>query len=219
VYMYNKKGDDQTALFEEYANQHWSPVRYALWTYDNAEDLNNQVNRDNYDLFYGADMDSIRDQQYSLRPPFSEVYWDEVRSFERDIADGVTNGYTHQLPYYGQQQYYELIGKYVQFYAGWDDATDTDPEFNIEVPPSQFTPSESSRYRLYANMRAQANNYYDIASTMVSVAILNHIVSAIDAAWTAGRVNAAIDAHVGVRLQPTPFGLVPIREANISLTF
>ncbi len=147
-----KRKNELIARIHAYANSHWSPVRYALWTYDNAEALNNQVNRDNYDLFYGADMDSIRDQKYNYAPPFSEVYWDEVRSFERDIADGVTNGYTHQLPYYGQQQYYELIGKYVQFYAGWDDATDSDPEYNIEVPPSQFTASENSRFRIYSKI-------------------------------------------------------------------
>ena len=215
AYIYDKKGDDQTALFEDYANQHWSPIRYGLWTYDHATMLNSQTYPSNYDLFYGAEPDT------NSGPPFSGLDWDQLNALEDDIRHASRNGYTHQLPIYGDQQYYELIGKYAQFYSGWDDAA-SDPSFtNIADAEgmADFYPSESSRFKIYANMRAKANSYYDVASAMVGIAILNHILSAIDAAWTAGRVNSSIEAHVGVKLQPTPFGMVPIKEANIRVTF
>lgn len=211
AYLYDKKGDDQTTLFEAYANEHWNAVRYAKWTYDHAELLNSNVNRDLYDLLYDDNIEFVDPDTFYV--PFDELNWEALHEFEEVIAYGVTNGYTHKLPYYGQQQYYELIGKYEQFYSGWDDAA-------IEVPPDHnFTVPENSRYKIYSRMRAEANNYYDVASTMVSVAIINHVLSALDAAWTAANYNKALHAQVNVRLQRTPYGVVPIKEAKVSWTF
>ncbi len=222
AYVYDKKGDDQTTLFQNYANEHWSPIRYGIWTYDHAEMLSaNSVTPDD-GIFYD-DIEDLRDNPG--QPPFSNVNWDGLNTFEREIADAsntngekVVNGYTHVLPYYGQQQYYELIGKYVQFYSGWDDAVSGEYAMG-DVKPSDFTPSVNSRYKIYANMRAQANDYYDVASAMISVIIINHVISAFDAAWTAARFNNALQAHVDVKLQRTPFGVVPIKQAQVSWTF
>jgi hypothetical protein len=68
-------------------------------------------------------------------------------------------------------------------------------------------------------MRAQANNQYDIASTFVSVAVVNHIVSALDAYWTATRFNNSLHASVKMRVEPTQYGVVPVTEARIEYRF
>jgi len=216
AYIYNKKGDDQTIMFQHYADQNWSPVRYALWTYHHSSILNPNVNPDDFDLFPNQDIDTI--QNLGHPPTFDNIDWGALRAYESAIAsgngsNGQPNGYTHQLPYYGEQQYYELIGKYEEYYSGWKDA-------NInEAPGLSFNAPENSMFKIYSRMRAQANNYYDVASTMMSIVIINHVVSAIDAAWTAAMHNKHLEAHADVRLEQTPFGVVPIKEANITWTF
>ncbi|MBI3189916.1 MAG: hypothetical protein HYZ33_04645, partial [Ignavibacteriales bacterium] len=147
AYLYDKKGDDQTALFESYANEHWSATRYAEWIESHIGMLNTEAtwNSDVYNQSY------YDDPANRHTPPFGSINWEKLQEVERDVAEGTTNGFTHTLPYYGQQQYYELIGKYVQFYAGWDDAA-------IEVKPSDFHPANDSRFKIYSRMRAEANN-------------------------------------------------------------
>ncbi|OLD76256.1 MAG: hypothetical protein AUI33_05000 [Ignavibacteria bacterium 13_1_40CM_2_61_4] len=140
----------------------------------------------------------------------------ELNRMERDISSVLSppTGFTHQMPYYGEQQYYELIGKYDQFSRGWDDA-DLRALAQGDLPIK----SNSNLFYQYAAMRAKANNYYDVASTWVSVVVVNHIVSALDAFWSATRFNKSLHADVKMRVQPTPFGIVPVTEAKIQYTF
>jgi len=96
---------------------------------------------------------------------------------------------THELPDTQTQQYYEMIGKYDQFYAGWADA-------------SQFEYSERGGMRLeYMDMREESNVQLKKASTMASIAILNHILSAVDAAWASYRYNKNHAKNSGTSMQ------------------
>jgi len=212
--VYNKKGDHQTDVFQDFANQHYSASRYALWTLNHLGALNSNLanSRSTYfnRVFPGSDSTG--------GPPFSNINWVALNSMERAVANGVLNGYTHEMPYWNQQQYYELIGKYDQFNRGWDDANQYDPPDPAD-PSSPIIRSNSKEQFAYADMRATANHYYDIASTFVSIAVINHVVSALDAYWTATRHNDALHAEVFMHLQPTPLVLVPISEARIQYSF
>src|ERR1051326_544500 len=227
AYSYNKKGDRQTNDYHAYADQHWSVVRYANWTLANlgrlrVESPPGQTEQTYGDYIYGEGNYTPGDQPLpeDFSPPYDDVHWAGLNSMERDVAAASLNGYTHQLPYYGQQQYYELIGKYDQFSRGWDDA-DISPEapLNPHDPNELEIRSNSSRFYEYADMRAQSNYSYDIASTFVSVAVINHIVSALDAFWSATRFNSALHAGVKMRIQPTQFGYIPVTEARIKYDF
>ena len=210
AYTYNKKGDRQTGDFQTFANEHYSAWRYAKWTLDNVGTLTNGAHS-------SADYDPLRDgPDAPCNAPFACVNWVELNRMERDISSVLITptGFTHQMPYYGEQQYYELIGKYDQFSRGWDDA-DLRPLAQGDLPIK----SNSSLFYQYAAMRAKANNYYDVASTWVSVVVVNHVVSALDAFWSATRFNKSLHADVKMRVQPTPFGVVPVTEAKIQYTF
>jgi hypothetical protein len=212
AYSYDKKGNDQTAVYKEYADAHWAADRYADWTLAHLGALNASIltSPDDYrDRIYDNP-----DSEPPCGPPFECINWAELNAMERDIAAGGNNGYTHSLPYYGEQQYFELIGKYEQFSRGWDDS---DPSSSLEnsVPIR----STSARFFEYAKMRAQANNYYDVASTFVSIAVLNHILSAADAYWSATRYNKALHAEVRMRMQRTLYGYVPLTQARFRYDF
>jgi hypothetical protein len=210
AYTYNKKGNDQTDLFENFANLHWNAVQYANWSIENSGQINPNAPHDaayyEEQIFDGR----AHDNPGAYGPPFSVINWSALNVMETEIAN---NGYTHQLPYWNQQQYYELIGKYAQFFSGWDDADLS----SLSMPVNES--KKSKNMLAYAEMRAQANNYFDVASTFVSVAILNHIVSALDAFWSATRYNSSLHASLRVRPIPTQFGIVPMTEANIRYDF
>lgn len=219
AYHYNKKGDQQTSDYHAYADQHWSAVRYANWTLDHLGQLGVSGTaypmRDQYALEIYPDGEVTPEE---CGAPFSCVHWEGLNRMERDIAGARFNGYTHTLPYYGEQQYFELIGKYDEFSRGWDDS---DPEGPLDPnnPSSDIIRSNSKRFYEYADMRAQSNYSYDVASTFVSVAVINHLVSAIDAFWSATRFNSALHADINMRVQPTMFGVIPVTEARLRYDF
>jgi hypothetical protein len=215
---YNKKGDDQTVFFQQYADAHYNAYRYAKWTYDNISVLNPALN--------ASDYPTIKDG--FNRPPFGSVeWWNELNKMERDIGGASSpNGYTHQMPYYGQQQYYELIGKYTMFMSGWDNVDSNYYNNSIssaDLPVSDHTlpvnESGLSQAAWYFDQRAAANHYYDLGSTYVTVLIINHLVSAVDAYWSATRYNSRWKAEADVRMLPTPTGMAAVPEVRVKYRF
>ena len=203
AYVYNKKGDQQTQLFQDYANAHWSASRYALWLKDHLDQISqrNNVSTPNWDPSV------FRNSSTDCGPPFPCVNWDRLNKMEQDSL-----GLGHALPYWGDQQYYELIGKYAEFSKGWDSQIgDETPYWDAFSANKQFND--------YREMFNQADKYYSTAGTWVSVAIANHILSALDAYWSATRYNSSLHAEVRMRMVPTQTGFSPMTEANIYVTF
>lgn len=97
-----------------------------------------------------------------------------LREYEREH-------FSHFLPERKSQQYYENIGKYDQFNAGWDDGE------NIRDRDSAFGHRED-----YTLMRKDANDHFKRASNFAAAALFNHVLSALDAGWTAKRHNKQI---------------------------
>ena len=178
AYNYDKKGDRQTDFFQNFANQNWSVVKYAQYAQDNLTPPNGPYNW----LIPNTEG----------RPPWDRVNWSELNRMEQDIG----GYYSHVLPPYGQQQYYELIGKYPQFNQGWDDSG---PTFNYGDP---LTP----HFLWYADQRGQANRYYEKATTFVTIALVNHVVSAFDAAFSAASWNKKLQASLDTQAVPTAWG-------------
>ena len=191
AYSYDKKGDRKTDFFQNYANEHWSPVRYAEWTRDNASQINPNVTG-----------------QYAVINADNSVNWSELNRLERDLG----KWYSHTLPPYGEQQYYELIGKYQQFYQGWDDG---DPNLLTYESITQRLGSGYSNFTYYSGERGKANSYYNTASTWVTVAIVNHVVSAAYAALSAGWYNKA-HASMGLQLVPVGDGFAQVPVVRLS---
>lgn len=185
----NKKGNDQTAFFQDYANGHWSVVRYAEYAQT---------------LVPGKTYAWRKAGTEGMSPwdrPWTQVDWSELNRMERDIA----GYYSHVLPPYGEQQYYELIGKYPQFNQGWDDAP---PAFTYGDPLT-------AHFLWYSNERGKANTYYENATRWVTIAVINHILSAVDAAWSAHLFNKA-QASVSSRYVPTPDGYAMMSMLKLS---
>ena len=200
---YYSKGNTQTDFFQNFADDHWSVVRYAEWIQGNATKLNPDVSGFTGYLIPGTEN----------RPPWERVDWGKINAVENAIAQRSGNGFTHQLPHRPEQQYFELIGKYPQFAAGWDDA-------GVMTKERILNSDVSARFLEYSKMRGKANDFYNIATTGSALIVVNHLLSALDAAWSAAQFNnqLKLEAH----LQPTVRSIdfvefVP--TARVTITF
>jgi hypothetical protein len=207
AYSQDRKGDNQTSFFQGYANQHWSPGRYAKFSLENYVPQNQ---RSQYNGLLASNWESL--------PPSEQVNWSILNRMESWIASNLQEGkyYSHSLPLYGEQQYFELIGKYQQFYHGWDDA---DPTLISYDQIDRKLATGQTRFTYYAGERGRANDYYNTAKTFVTVAIVNHLLSAIDAAWTASSYNKSLHASVRIQRVPTEFGYTHVPVARVEYSF
>ena len=194
---YDRKGDDATAAFEQFADAHWSVVRYAEYS------INNLIVSDRR----GEYLSTLYIPGTDQRVPWERLNWDVLNAMEREIA----GYYSHTIPRHGDQQYFEMIGKYPQFNQGWDDADPNSPS-DYEFIKAHLT----SHFLAYRDQRGAANGEYDRATTFVTVAIVNHVLSAIDAAWTAGSANR-VHARAKVQSIPGPRGMIPVAAVSVEV--
>ncbi|MBI5647611.1 MAG: hypothetical protein HY962_11825 [Ignavibacteriae bacterium] len=179
---YDTKGDDQTLLFQNYADAHWSAVKYARWLNENAKSFPGGENTKPIDISSDESL-----------PHWERVNWTQMNEVEMAIPV-----FSHRLPRHGHQQYFELIGKYDQYSFGWDDKSDGGYR---EI---------STRFRQYADMRGEANDFYTVSERIVSLVIINHVLSAVDAAWAAARFNSVAELHSSVKVRPLPSGMAEL---------
>lgn len=171
---YDKKGNDQTDFFQGFANQHWSAEKYADWTVAHAKSINPDVSSSLLAVYTNGKLD-----------------WAKLNSLETAIGQG-TNYYSHRLAYYGDQQYYEMIGKYPQFNPGWDDFGDVNT-------PYQYGDPLTANFHYYSGERGKANDFYNIASKAVLVIVSNHVISMFDAIWSAASFNKSLQMNMSLQ--------------------
>lgn len=163
---YNQRGDAQTNFFQNYADQRWSVVRYAQW-------INDHTNGAKVTIF-------APDAQHPN--PWQQVDWTSLNAAEDAIG---ATGFTHHLPPHGEQQYYELIGKYAQYARGWEDYIPTDnPDY------------ETSEFQSYSIMRGDANDLYKVSSRGTAILYVNHLLSILDAIWSSVTFNKNLAVNV-----------------------
>lgn len=86
-----------------------------------------------------------------------------------------TTWWTHVLPKKKDQEYYEMIGKYDQFAAGWEDY----PKEWLDNPPEDNRGYEGTLRARYEDMRDESNRYLKRAGYMMGLVLVNRVVSAI----------------------------------------
>ncbi|MFH1198334.1 MAG: DUF5683 domain-containing protein [bacterium] len=199
--IYDGKGDDQTVFFENYAKENWSAERYANWTLYHASELNHNLTEEQLVNF-----------QNGMYDENDVLQWNVLNQLESAIG----GYYSHRLAPYGDQQYFEMIGKYSQFNVGWEEFGD-DPAKEYDYTPAD--PKLTEQFKYYSGERGKANDYYSYAKTAVIVVVVNHILSAIEAAWTSNSINRSLDVKVSLENQRYGFVQSIVPKLNISLNF
>ncbi len=186
------KGNTKEDEYKAYADQYWSVRTYANWLVNEGFNESSNINPNEPDL---------------------NVLREQIMVCERA-------NFSHTMPEYGSQQYYELIGKYQNFQAGWTNLA--------HVPtkgqgPYWYETYHDPVFTNYAVERQKANDFFDYAKIGPITAIVNHILSAADAAWVISTYNSKIKVETGFRMQnrvsPYTYNIKQIPTFNVSVNF
>lgn len=212
--VWRQQGLDGETAFQTFAHARWSPTQYAAWLNDYTVFLTNE---------YGASITAPPitiptgiDFQHpeswgATEQAAANTFFSQIRAIERQVFHPETGAtFSHQLPNFGEQQYYELIGKYYQFAPGWDDYAawkDAEGNFTAAIDPELTgqggtKPNVTDTFRAYADDHGHANDLLRRASRLSVFFIFNHLMAGVDAAISAKLHNDRLRTHMGLGYGP-----------------
>jgi len=200
--MFNQKGLDTQDKYRAYADEHWNLLRwfadYYKWDDEENNFYYNFINEDAANDFPNIEnpYPRIWDDSHHLNFTYNgDQHSTNSDSFEEDIYNDILfqniyNPYStdreeeelHSLEYYGiivekDHHYYENIGKYDHFYAGWDD------NYSLYVVVKEFGGeyiAMSPHKKAYRKIWTDSNDYYRIGAFALSAMVANHFASMMD---------------------------------------
>ena len=175
---YESDGDAKTKVFEAHANENYSRIKYY---HELAKEAGLKTEFEALNLEYFSNESA----HFEALKANSEL-WQKLRKAEE------VHSASHILPDTKTQQYYEMIGKYAQFFVGWK---------NVKVNESVFYRdngttftfekfSDHEKFRLdprpdfiqsYYSQRNTANDFYKKADWALRGIFLNHLLSGLEA--------------------------------------
>ncbi len=223
--VWNNQGNGLETDYQQYAHAFWDPAKYATWLNDYSNYI--QVNFD-------ASVTSpavVVPNQIDFKNPdtWSDMEWDVVLDFfsqiqavEREMFHLETlAAFSHTLPDFSEQQYYELVGKYYQFAPGWEDYPawrSENGEYTLAIDPNKSGPDDSkpnvpARFFQYADDHAHANDVLRRASRVTTLLLVTHFVGAIEAAVSAKLHNDRItpSLEIGRNERGNPRAIASLR--------
>ena len=224
--VWRNQGNDLEFEYQQYAHAFWDPAKYANWLNDYSTFIVN-----NYDAEVSASS-IVVPSQINFRTPqsWSDQEWDvvldffqQIRTMERQMFHVETlAAFSHTLPDFSEQQYYELVGKYYQFAPGWEDypVWRNGEEFTEAIDPNMTGPNDtkpnvSSRFFQYADDHAHANNVLRRASRITTLLIATHFIAAIEAGVSAklhnDRLKPSMEIGVNSRGEVRPVASLKFR--------
>jgi uncharacterized protein DUF5683 len=183
-FIYDSKGDKKDVEMRDYGDTHWSERKYWSKLYEEA------LRNPNITVILGIETELIDGD------PWIKDYNSGIANQLRFLEDAL--GYSHSLPSTHTQQYYEMIYKYPhQFANGWSDAGFLTPY----LPDASDLPNTA---RYYRDLRNLTEEYYDVAKGATMAALVNHVISAFDAALAAKAYNRSFQMRFTVNNKYLP---------------
>lgn len=200
--------------FRAFAHAQWDPGQYATWLNDYVTYLEDQFGHT-----VSAPPAQVPSGINFMDPPSwtnaersaVDSFFRQIQTIERQVYHPETGAtFSHQLPGFGEQQYYELIGKYFQFAPGWEDYPDWrdgNGGFNVAIDPERTgqggsKPNVSDTFFQYARDHAHAQDLLRTASRLSTLFVVNHLLAGIDAAVTAKLRNDRIATNMALLYMP-----------------
>lgn len=203
IYFYGQ-GKDKEDEYIEYADMHFSDSTYWAFEFALARDP------------------AIGDSgQYPM---------DDIEAWKNDSWDDKIDylpdkGFTHELPTEEErdddwsldQQFYEMIGKYIhQFGVGWDDT----PDYDHTNPDPVYKPyfnGTSIFSKDYMDMRKESNDLLEYSAWGYNIALLNHVASALDASFSVKLAKRRAKAELS--FQQIPYDQEIVNTAGLKFTW
>ena len=198
VYKYDKQVDK----YKKFANEHYSIGRYENAMYDLFHSLNDETEKNRFVERYMSSRQSFcealygnasnrecytgRQLPYSDETPHKKHFGNNPESLGKESK--------REHDFYESAEIYQMIGG-ATYVLGWDDVDSVAlaREMDLGDPNSSvISLGESSNRNKYRSMRSEANDLADMQAWFIGGLILNHLVSAVDAAITAYSHNKAL---------------------------
>lgn len=196
VYKYDK----QVTKYKKFADEHYSIGRYENAMYDLFNSLNDASEEARFAERYMSSRESFCEALYgsagkrgcytSKQLPYAEEsshkrhFGDNPQPLEKERKDG----------FYESSEVYQMIGG-ATFVLGWDDVDSVALVGSLDLEdPNSATVSlgHSDNRTKYREMRSKANDLANMQAWFIGGLILNHLLSAVDAALTANSHNKAL---------------------------
>ncbi|HRK73784.1 MAG TPA: hypothetical protein PLL64_05880, partial [Rhodothermales bacterium] len=184
---WQQTGDEQYELVKQTAHQGWSIIRYAEWLNKfsgytgpkiSISSAIRQIDLTNPAKWTDAERQTVRELFSAVR-----VAEDQSKNPKTGAA------FSHKIPFFGEQQYYELVGKYYQYSPGWPDYNGADdPDEKVEG----VYVNASAQFLAYAQSHGDSQAQLRKASRISTLIVLNHFISAFEAGISARLHNRKI---------------------------
>lgn len=212
-----RQGRDE---YRAMAHRFWSPLRYARWLNEYVGYLNALPDDMPVDAapigidgaVAGVDFTNpggwTEAEQLLVRRLILEIQTVERRVYHPETGAA----FSHQLPFFGEQQYYELVGKYFQFAPGWEDYfheeangvptwIDAGGNYLVSIDPELTAadgtkPNVSPTFYRYADEHGSANALLRRASRISILFFVNHLLAAVEAAVSARLHNRRLETRM-----------------------
>lgn len=203
---YRNKAMNGERTYELFADNNWSVVQYSNWliTYHEVNGIDNPY------------LENLKENVDNAQATFNtETDWNKIdisvlRQVERNTPylttdNLVANNFSHTLPDYGSQQYYELIAKYYQYQGGWRDYDayhnnigNTGNFFNDRYLIDRNGAYASANFFEAVRIADNFNSDYRSSRFFASLLIANHFLSAFDTYFTIRLKQNKIEASSSV---------------------
>lgn len=197
VATYHSEGMDKEDEYIAYADQYWT-------YYDGSQSLGDYGSYLDYEFYaateFGPDGESGGEVYNGSVEQWEELTWNEKLDWLP------SNGFTHELdPTDKDQQYYEMIGKYDQFGAGWPEDGDYDASwrdgpylYDATGAPTWQWQTHNSYRETYLNIRKDSNDALDRSKNFTMVVLGNHLLSALHAGFSVSLHNRKLTKEQNV---------------------
>ncbi|MEX0608523.1 MAG: DUF5683 domain-containing protein [Balneolaceae bacterium] len=208
----NAKARRQERSYENFTHQNWSVLAYSQWLVQYSR----QYNLDNNWELLEAQIAGQNPDFTNTTNDWSKVDINLLHSIENrthfifNDPQGCqpdncrrASEFSHELPKYGSQQFYELISKYYQYQPGWRDwhaAITMNNNQNQDLYRYMWN-GQDQPFNLFYQGRDRAeefNDNYRVAGNILKLLLVNHVVSAFDALFTVQLKNSRIQTDTNL---------------------
>lgn len=196
--QYFKQGDIEREKFEAFADEHW---KLENWVY----------------------------QTPALSATYGDVIIEGTHHLQLLLEDGtyvtsdtLTAGWIEGSQVVRDLEFYENVGKYNQFVAGWDDLYDDFGnsawwEKQKKVGKNFELLVMTDNKKDYLDKRARHNKLLKFAKYSITAVMFNHLFSAVDAAWEVKKSSSKKKIDVTANLFFSPYSSIGIGGIKVSL--
>ena len=200
VYKY----DNQVKKYKNFAKEHYSIGRYEAGMRELVGQLSDETEEARFESRYMGSREGFCEAIYGNAAASgcytaNRLFYNDKGHYDRF---SVSNPVPLEKELDAVGSFYDGSAVYQQiadrsYVLGWDDVENQTVAMNLELETDELSDgivplASSSNMDEYRSMRAKANDYADLQVWFFGGIILNHLVSAIDAAFTANAHNKTL---------------------------